>query len=612
VQKVAADTGAPLTAAREVADEPVAVVVKALPACRLLDELADLLDYRWRREGKEGESRYEIYQDVAARQREEALRQARLAEVEQRFQDEVARYGDLSRLTQKEIQALLDSWPPRPSEQRGAQGVSSDHVERVQRWNLAHRLTSPLSRTLADVVCHLSPQQWARLRSEQQLIFSSVPQPGELPLPTATTDRFRTAPPSARAFLEHVKSLNPEDFESLRTEVQAMEDQWKETPGYRMVVNLSTDRLPLNGQLILNAQVQPLPSPGVPQAGISTGDTYFNIESTFAEQAQRMADDEFPSRHAAWVADPVFGAKKRFSPEIKPRPNIVGPASGLSGWTFRDLLPDLARIYNVQFVADAYGGSPTITLPELTSSGAQALWEILNCFLWPGYQWDRHDNLVRIRERDWFRARPREIPLRLVRRWNELYDRNGALPLEEYLGIVTSLNEAQIENLDNLSRAPGTAAVPPDFSGIYRARRPLRLYAALSPAQRQTAWQGRPVPATQMTAAQRDLFLTALRAYSRDSRSPFNIEEALQGSFSLSTSRLIRVRARDGERITQEDEPASLSSAVAASPSAPGSSPASGPPPGTVPRYPVTQLYFQFHLGQEAHGVQGITIASPP
>src|SRR3989442_14348500 len=49
VQKVAKETGASLTAAREVADEPVAVIVKDLEARQLLEQLADLLDYRWTR-----------------------------------------------------------------------------------------------------------------------------------------------------------------------------------------------------------------------------------------------------------------------------------------------------------------------------------------------------------------------------------------------------------------------------------------------------------------------------------------------------------------------------------------------------------------------------------
>src|SRR5438093_10452821 len=49
IAKVAADTGVTLTAAREVADEPVAVVVNWMPARELLRQLADLLDHRWGR-----------------------------------------------------------------------------------------------------------------------------------------------------------------------------------------------------------------------------------------------------------------------------------------------------------------------------------------------------------------------------------------------------------------------------------------------------------------------------------------------------------------------------------------------------------------------------------
>jgi hypothetical protein len=49
VEKIAADTGCPLTAARAVADEPVALAVTDFPARDLLQELADLFDYRWRR-----------------------------------------------------------------------------------------------------------------------------------------------------------------------------------------------------------------------------------------------------------------------------------------------------------------------------------------------------------------------------------------------------------------------------------------------------------------------------------------------------------------------------------------------------------------------------------
>src|SRR5438874_1754941 len=81
VEKVAAETGVALAATPDVADEPVTVVVKEMPARQLLEEVAELLDYAWRPRQQRGRAReetstrnigsqvpapvYEIYQDLA-------------------------------------------------------------------------------------------------------------------------------------------------------------------------------------------------------------------------------------------------------------------------------------------------------------------------------------------------------------------------------------------------------------------------------------------------------------------------------------------------------------------------------------------------------------------
>src|SRR5437879_2243087 len=89
VQKVAVDTGVSLSASPGVVDEPVAVVVKQMSARELLEQLAELLDYRWTRRGKEDDPHYEIWQDLASKQREEALRRDRLADAEKRFREQL-------------------------------------------------------------------------------------------------------------------------------------------------------------------------------------------------------------------------------------------------------------------------------------------------------------------------------------------------------------------------------------------------------------------------------------------------------------------------------------------------------------------------------------------
>src|SRR5207253_225404 len=105
VEKIATGTGVRLAAASEVADEPVAVAVKDLPARELLEQLAGLLDYLWRRRpGRRTPNTehptpiLEIYQDLASKNREEALRQSELLEAERHLQEEVRLAAEMAAL----------------------------------------------------------------------------------------------------------------------------------------------------------------------------------------------------------------------------------------------------------------------------------------------------------------------------------------------------------------------------------------------------------------------------------------------------------------------------------------------------------------------------------
>ena len=69
----------------------------------------------------------------------------------------------------------------------------------------------------------------------------------------------------------------------------------------------------------------------------------------------------------------------------------------------------------------------------------------------PLQHWERQGRLIRLRSRKWFFDRPREVPLRLVRGWQAFYEQQGALPLAEYLQMVATLNDGQIESVTNLA-----------------------------------------------------------------------------------------------------------------------------------------------------------------
>jgi hypothetical protein len=101
VAKVSTATGVSIAAAPEVADEPLAVVVAAMPARALLEQVAELLDYQWRaqRVDRGQQAALEIYQDLAGKQREEALRQAAVTEAQRRLRQQVQLCVELAGLS---------------------------------------------------------------------------------------------------------------------------------------------------------------------------------------------------------------------------------------------------------------------------------------------------------------------------------------------------------------------------------------------------------------------------------------------------------------------------------------------------------------------------------
>src|SRR5439155_14332093 len=129
----------------------------------------------------------------------------------------------------------------------------------------------------------------------------------------------------------------------------------------------------------------------------------------------------------------------------KTTPNSNAPGAPGS-WRLWDLLPDLARTYDAQFIADSYWvSSPGLSQGEIPKTPAP-LFSLLDRAAHSTHRWERRGKLIRLRSRTWFLDRPREIPLRSVRRWKQLFAQRGALPLDAYLEMATSLSDAQAES----------------------------------------------------------------------------------------------------------------------------------------------------------------------
>jgi hypothetical protein len=355
----------------------------------------------------------------------------------------------------------------------------------------------------------------------------------------------------------------------------------------------------------------------------------------------------------------VLGAKKPFQPETRARDVPMG-GDGNPVWTFRDLLPDLARTYGVQVIADAYWQAGWYLDPRSVASAEPiALFELLDRLVGSSHRWDRVRDLIRLRSRTWFLDRPREIPLRLIRRWKASCDDKGALSLEEYVEIACSLTDTQLLSLNLVRRDTG---LPDEVESAATMRHALRLYGALHPAQRATLWRGAALPVAQMTPLQRELFAASL-CETRVARAVSSFREAAQrepfdgsrrapwqrrfelitgeplatGSLSLTAQPLLRTTVKRGGVIVRRttgplpaaggaESPAPAGSAAGAIAVAPpagtrevGSAPAAprdgarGSHPDTLPeeviRQPVTNGSFVFHHGSETPDSVHLTVA---
>jgi hypothetical protein len=267
-----------------------------------------------------------------------------------------------------------------------------------------------------------------------------------------------------------------------------------------------------------------------------------------------------------------------------------------------ELLPELARAYGVNFLGDSYWNAPSV--PRL-AAGAEPrpLFEVLDGLTGPNSgltgprcDWDRSGSLIRIRDRRWFVDRPREIPLRTVRRWAALQERLGALPLEEFVLAATTLTDLQVDTLEGLFNTEVLPSQLADLRSLSGSLSLLRLYARLSPDQRQALEAGKPMAMAQLSPAQRPLVLAQLKRTHRWRLPLPDMEQWGASRLSLTHKTDFRIREQRGQSVTYRLE------------SAPA--PRTATRPEKVTRFPLTMWSMAIDYGAEPPPTVGVTTAA--
>jgi hypothetical protein len=400
----------------------------------------------------------------------------------------------------------------------------------------------------------------------------------------------------------------PEMNEQEQRRVEQEREEWASASGFRVTIEMNPKSIHGRDTIHLVALAQPLHGNRPPSFQGGQGTRLVLAAGPMSIHGRSFEDTA--ARDPDISRDPVFGSKKSFRPETRPRPNHLGvvplwqvPAGhGM----LRERLPDIARIYGVSILADAYRSGPRAghRLP----SQPLALYEVLDRLAGRDFRWERRANVVLVRSRTWFLERPQEIPLRFVRRWKESCDRYGLITFEEWLDAARALTDRQLQDVGEVKMEGG---LPGDLWLPFAAVGPtLRLYIALTPPQRQALWEGRAVPVARMTPQQRGLFAETIRQSREGPRAPLPVERLAAGSVVMERNDFIRTYVSHGTGGRGTSEP------VRPAGRTPGST-AAAPPldrritRGNMTRYPVTSLTFQFRIGEETVARSWLHVRTP-
>ena len=186
--------------------------------------------------------------------------------------------------------------------------------------------------------------------------------------------------------------------------------------------------------------------------------------------------------------DPAFARKV----DVK-----LGSDSALSA-----ALEAVSKTAEMSLVADSYSRK---TVVKTTGWKESPLSDVLDTIAGEtSYDWTYSGGFVRFRSRTWFLDELRDVPERLIKRWKDLKEKQGRLYFQDYVGLVSSLTDDQ---LDGLSEAGASNPLSEDAAVALRYLPQFRFYSGLGDPQRNAAWSGAGLTMSRMTREQKQAFL---------------------------------------------------------------------------------------------------------
>ncbi len=479
-QQLSAQLGLTLSAAPDIAEDKVCVLVKERPAHEVLRRLAETLRYEWQR--SDTTDGYRLYQPNQERVREALLRQALLLARRQ--------------LMEPALRALINLARRYSPEELRRMNTEAERSDPDQQARLVSLLQNVNLYAAARVMGDFRATEWNRFWQGETLIFSTAPQAGELPLAPSLQQLLSEWYPFTKA-------------RSLTHETEAGEG----------VISLRMRWDAWRGTLFLHIEYRRRSASD--RSGASYGATAIPYSLSAADliggdnaREKSMTALETNPNNRVWrewanVSErPTPSRRATASPEPFPLPSPIqnSPLAQLI---------ELARRYGLDLYADAY----RITQAELSLISRLRLRdETLAPLRWqlPELFWlHQEGDALMARHKDYFWLRPSEIPEDWLRPLEARKQKQESISLDEWAQFASALNELQIERIAGLPLTAGWSvrtASALKLPLLVQAVPALRFWASLTPQQKQAALAGKQLYLSQLTPPQRQRFEQALNA----------------------------------------------------------------------------------------------------
>jgi RNA polymerase sigma-70 factor (ECF subfamily) len=464
-------TGVRVAAGASVADEKVTLFCRAAPLREVMRQLSRPFGYAWARSTKEGESYYELLQDLRSQLLEEELRNRDRHAALLALEREIERYRPYLGLSPDEALARSKTAPP----------AEKKLLEAYAGWGWG-----PI-----QMYFRLSHGDLEALRAGQSLMVSAEPEPGHRTLPQDLARGVLQSLREWRLIKEdqgfrctsdptHPEGLVLTTVPEVRAWIK-LEMPQREL-GQRALRGLSGffthTNLPRNARILTGEGAEEILVVGRSPATVKPGNSTTNV---------RLAHDPALQARVSVETPPSCGSK--LHPKV----------------TSADAFEAIYRATGIPIVSDYY---TRLYAPEDVSVRNTPLFEALNQLAdTMRLRWGKDESWLQFRSTGFYDDRLKEVPNRFLTRWAASRRQHGTLTLEDLVEIA-QLPDTQLDARDMAEGAKACFGLAEWDLVCYKSMRPdLRFLAAFTPAQRQEAASGGGLAFSRMSLAQQQQFL---------------------------------------------------------------------------------------------------------